>query len=443
MLRTLFVLIILVGGIAAATVNRFAALLLYVWFALFRPQEWMWIDITALRLSVVLALLLVIPSLLAGYFPAVTHPIGAGMTMFFVTAAVAHVGAVRPDISLAWLDFMFRLFLIAMLAITIVNSRSRFRQMVAVVSLSLAFHAGIAGFQSLASGGLRFGEGQSGAFIDNNGYALAIAMVVPLLFATSRDYNSGLLWARPIRWLSFLAIPFCAYTVVSVFSRAGFLALVAATLVTILLQKRRFLVLFVCLAVLAAALPFIPIPEGYFDRIETIRTFKDVEDSSAVSRLHFWYVAVEMAQDHPLGIGLRNYEAQYDHYDTLNGQFGRGRSVHSSHFQVLAELGFGGAAVWFALFGYSLWRCFKMRRVPESWGTEAQKFFQHYANALLASMIAFVVGGAFIALALNDLTWLTFALVASLDRLYRAQTAESAALAPAADEMSVALDPAT
>jgi hypothetical protein len=32
-------------------------------------------------------------------------------------------------------------------------------------------------------------------------------------------------------------------------------------------------------------------------------------------------------------------------------------------------------------------------------------------------MIGFVVGGAFLALALNDLTWLTFAMVAAVDRL--------------------------
>ena len=39
------------------------------------------------------------------------------------------------------------------------------------------------------------------------------------------------------------------------------------------------------------------------------------------------------------------------------------------------------------------------------------------ANALLVSLVAFIVGGSFIALSLNDLTWYTFALVAALDRL--------------------------
>jgi hypothetical protein len=38
-------------------------------------------------------------------------------------------------------------------------------------------------------------------------------------------------------------------------------------------------------------------------------------------------------------------------------------------------------------------------------------------NCLAASMAGFLVGGSFVSLALNDITWLTFALLASLDRM--------------------------
>jgi hypothetical protein len=46
-----------------------------------------------------------------------------------------------------------------------------------------------------------------------------------------------------------------------------------------------------------------------------------------------------------------------------------------------------------------------------------QHFLFTMANALTVSMCGFIVGGSFIAGMLNDLTWLTFALVAALDRL--------------------------
>ena len=58
MLRSLLILAILVPGFFAALRNRYDALLMYLWFALFRPQDWLWIDITSLRLSMVLGIVL-------------------------------------------------------------------------------------------------------------------------------------------------------------------------------------------------------------------------------------------------------------------------------------------------------------------------------------------------------------------------------------------------
>ena len=82
MLRNLFVLGLLIPGMVAASVNRFAALLLYVWFALFRPQEWMWVDVSAFRLSLLLGVLLVVPSLFTGIFPNLSHPLSLGTVAF-------------------------------------------------------------------------------------------------------------------------------------------------------------------------------------------------------------------------------------------------------------------------------------------------------------------------------------------------------------------------
>ena len=45
MLRTFFVLAILVPGLLVSRRDRYAALLLYLWLALFRPQDWVWFDL--------------------------------------------------------------------------------------------------------------------------------------------------------------------------------------------------------------------------------------------------------------------------------------------------------------------------------------------------------------------------------------------------------------
>jgi hypothetical protein len=53
-------------------------------------------------------------------------------------------------------------------------------------------------------------------------------------------------------------------------------------------------------------------------------------------------------------------------------------------------------------------------------------------------MTSFVVGGAFLSLALNDLTWLTFAMVAAMDRLSH-NLGDQPAMPPIAHRVEVPL----
>src|SRR5258708_40152448 len=108
MLRSLLVIMILIPGIVAGLFSRFAALQLYLWFALFRPQEWLWIDVSQPRLSLLIGLLLVIPSVLTGGLPDVTHPLSAGAAMFLLTALGPPLNADRPDIGWQWPDYHTR-----------------------------------------------------------------------------------------------------------------------------------------------------------------------------------------------------------------------------------------------------------------------------------------------------------------------------------------------
>jgi probable O-glycosylation ligase (exosortase A-associated) len=265
---------------------------------------------------------------------------------------------------------------------------------------------------------VQYYEGVGGMFNDNNLYALGAAMIIPLLVAVAQN--------APRKWLKlgfFIAAPLSAFTVISLFSRGGILALGAALLVFAVLQRRRFTYL-TAIAVLAGlTLMYAPIPEGWFDRVETIQTATNAEDEggdrSALGRLHFWHTATQMAMDRPLGVGLKNFEVAYDQYDDSRGAYGRFRAVHSSHFQVLAENGFLGAAIWVGLFAWSFVLIFRIRRRTRDPQLSPQnaRFVMTMANGLAASMAGFLVGGSFASMALNDITWLTFALLASLDRI--------------------------
>jgi len=422
-LRAILVFSILGVGLIAALYSRFAALLLYLWFALFRPQAFLWFDIFGWQLSLWIGALLVGSCFVSATLPNVTHPISIGTILFLCAALLAQANAFDPVMGWIWLDYLFRLILVSLLAVTLISTQRRFLWTVGVIAGSFGFYSAKAGLASLLGGGVRFFDGLAGAFIDNNSYAVGAAMVMPLLIAAAQNMPRESVAAKLTRTAFFAAVPLSAMLIISTFSRAGFLALIATMLVFILLQRSRWLILSVTVVTLAIVVPFIPLPEGYVDRLETIRTYEEIGEDSALGRLHIWRVAVDMVEANPFGVGLRNFESAYDRYDFLGGTFGRRRAVHNSHLQVLAETGFFGLFVYLSLFAYSLVAVWRIRR--GAWGgsvpPESHRFFYTVSNALIASMAAFVVGGAFISLALNDITWLTFALVASLDRLARQQ----------------------
>jgi probable O-glycosylation ligase (exosortase A-associated) len=413
MLRTLFIVLVIAVGLVGALRSRFMGLLLYLWFALFRPQEFTWVDFSSLHLSLVIGIVFVVPCLLTGEWPDVSHPLSIGGLTFLLTALVAQIGCVNQDVGWYWLDFMARLLLVCLLCITLTNSRERFLAVLAVVSLSFGFHTSKAGLYSILHGGSRFGEGLAGAFIDNNGYAVGMVIVLWLLVATAQNMERK--WVR--RGI-LVAVPLTAFATVSTFSRGGFIGLAVSTACFILFQRHR-LIAAIAMGFLLSAIPFVPLPHGYTERLQTIQTYDKEQDASALGRLHFWNVAISMAISNPLGVGLFNYESNYDRYDTSGGEFGQRRAVHSSYFQVLAETGFAGAAVYGWMLAYSMVLTLRIRRRAHSPGlsTSESRFLETSANALAASMVGFMGAGAFIALALNDLTWLTFALIASLDRL--------------------------
>ena len=100
--------------------------------------------------------------------------------------------------------------------------------------------------------------------------------------------------------------------------------------------------------------------------------------------------------------------------------------------QVLAEIGYGGEIVWLGVFGYAAFACLRVRvrSRDERLDADTARFLWATANGLLVSMFAFVVGGSFLSLALNDVTWLTFGMVGALEIVTVRVLAEADAVKP-------------
>lgn len=425
-MRTIFVLTLSAIGIGGAIVSRHLALLSYVWFSLFRPLEWIFIDLSQFRPSLVVGLLLLIPSLATGRFPNVTHPISLMSWLFLGTVLAAQytTPVFAPFEGWGFVDQFARLLIVSLLAVTLLDTKQRVTQYLAMIAASIGFYSAKGGVTSILVGGASFQLG-IGAFPDNNDYALAVNMAIPMMAAAASTLQVPFPGIKYIRKGFLLAIPLSILTIISTGSRGGLLALGTLAVTMALLQKRR--VQWLSGMALAAVLlyNFAPMPQGYLDRMNTIRSYDQSEDGgSALGRLHFWHVATIMAEKNPLGVGLRFYNLAYDSYDDGGGLHGSGRSVHSSHFQVLAEMGYAGLILWIGLFAYSLYVCLRVRFAAaklQGLSDDDRHYYMVTSTALAASIFAFLVGGTFLAAAANDLTWLTFGAVAALHRVYLAQ----------------------
>ena len=86
-------------------------------------------------------------------------------------------------------------------------------------------------------------------------------------------------------------------------------------------------------------------PQEFWDRMNTIQVEEGEErDESARGRIHFWGIAVEMANSKPAtGVGLGAFNTSYPTYN-VGEAFQGERAAHSSWFGVLGELGYPGTS---------------------------------------------------------------------------------------------------
>ena len=154
-MRSIFILILIGLGLAGGLVSRHVALLAYVWFSLFRPVEYAWVDLSALRLSLVTGLVLLVPSLLTGVFPNVTHPLSVLSWLFMACVLVAQSTTFLPT-DWSWVDQLARLLVVSGLSVSLATTKPRLSQLIAVIAGSFAFYSAKAGLVSMLGGGVQF-----------------------------------------------------------------------------------------------------------------------------------------------------------------------------------------------------------------------------------------------------------------------------------------------
>ena len=109
------------------------------------------------------------------------------------------------------------------------------------------------------------------------------------------------------------------------------------------------------------------------------------------------------------------YNAAYDAYDFLQGRYGRNRSVHSSFFGVLAELGYVGSVLYILIILSALRSCRRIYKLTAKYPTLLH--LSQSAAALETGLVVFIVGGSFLPFQYNEMVWHYIGFIMVLERL--------------------------
>jgi probable O-glycosylation ligase (exosortase A-associated) len=368
----------------------------FSWLAYNRTQDLTWGFARGLPLSQLIAVATLLGWLTIEFRPLkLRTPMVKAMVLMLLWIIVSiFANGINWDLQGRRITDLAKVILVCLLSGAMLTTRDRLRTLMAIVAIGLGFYSAKNGIMyALGSKSI---AGPGGMLKDNNDFALAMVMNVPLLFYMAnevRPLKHGLLMSR------FMKLAFCLsfLTIMSTGSRGGFLAL--GVVLTVMALKTKWKVPALASMALVGLLGLALAPAEYKERIVTIFAGSDTQDGSVKGRLTSWKVAGSMIQSNPvMGIGLNRMVHEYNNYtDGLVSDDGStqhfARVAHNSYLQIWAESGTPAYLLFmFMLVGTILSMEIGGRRFRRN----GDEWLVPYCNAIEVSLIAFLIGATFL-----------------------------------------------
>ena len=386
----------------------FYGLLVFSWLAYMRPQDLCWGFARTMRLSFFVAVAMV-----AGWWAVErgkrTFTVWDGRTRLIVglglLVAISYATATVQDAYTNTYFFEFiKILVIALFTAGQIDSKSRFKIMIWTIAACLAFFGIKGGILGVLGGGKQIMRGPGGMLEDNNDFALALVMNLPLLWYMGMAEGRPLL-ARACKVAMLLTV----ITIVLTHSRGAFLAMTASA-IWIAWRSGRLLRAAGTLAVLGLVF-VIAAPREVIERLGSIG---DTQESSAAARLNSWATAFNMIGDNPIwGVGMRNFQSRYREYSVVPlPEEAKTYVAHNSYLQIWAESGTLAFLIYFVLLVSVFVTCRRLFRIGRS-RTDLQ-WVADYARMMEATTVGFMIGAFFLNRGHFDLIYHWLALVTGL-----------------------------
>lgn len=345
---------------------------------------------------------------------------GVILMLLSVWICITTAMAFFPQPSLELLDRVLKIYLLVIVAGSLIVTEQQIKVLTWVLALCIGVLSAKGGIFTIVSGGSYRVWGPPDSVIeDNNSFALAAIMTVPLLYFLAGEVRS-----------KYLKFGFQAAALLSIFSalgshsRGALLAVVAMTGFLWLKSKNKLALALVVVVMVPVVVAFLP--AEWFERMHTIQTYQ--EDASAMGRINAWYTAFNVANARITGGGFAMansyvfglYAPDPTHY----------LAAHSIYFQILGEHGWIGLflfmAFWIVTWLNCGWVIRHAKGLPElAWAVSLTRMLQ-------VSLIAYAVGGAFLSMAYFDMPYYEAMLVYAMRRLVSERLKAAPVIAPQA-----------
>ena len=399
-MRDLLVVTIVALGALAALRRPWIGVMLWTWLSIMNPHRYAW----GWSYDAPLAAIAAGATLLGVVFTRDrASPFKSGavvwLTLFMLWITLSWLFGLDPSGDYPQWDKVIKIDFMILVALALLHTKQHIFALAWVVAGSLALLGAKGGIFTLLTGGNYRVWGPPGSFIaDNNEFALALVMTIPLLRFLQLQLKR--FWA--VHGMTALMI-LCAAASLGSYSRGALLGIAAMSVLLWWRGKRRVAGGFLMLIAAVALIAFMP--DEWTHRMSSISDYE--EDRSALGRISAWWNAWNLAFHYPFGVGFN--AARPELFERYSPYPDFVHAAHSIYFQVLGNHGFVGLAlflgIWIATWRTAGW----LRRVGGD--TPDGKWCAELGAMCQVSLLGYAVGGAFLSLSYFDLPYNIMVLV--------------------------------
>lgn len=378
----LFTYALTYGGAVVALFNPFYGLLVYISFAILRPESlWPW-SVPPGNYSRIVAIAMLIGWAMHGFgnwnFRG-AKPILTAILGYAACLVVSAMFAEYQEVAWNFVEKQLKIVLPFVVGMTLVDSIAKLKTTAWVILVSQAYVTlqlnlnYLNGYYPVAAD-IRF------SFFDNNGLGIVNATGAGLAFFLGRAES---VWWR--RWGAFAAAALMVHVPMFCMSRGGILGVIVlgAASFWILPKRPKDYLLFALAIAFALRLAGPPV----WERFSTAFGEAGEKDNSVQERLQLWRTAREIMLVHPLtGLGPAQFSPHAHEYG-----FPHGKAMHNTWMSTGAELGFPGL---FCLAGFYTIAVFRLRRLLRR--TSLDPWLANASRMVIASIGGFAASASFV-----------------------------------------------